>query len=144
MTTEDGSNNRPVSFRDEHLRRYLETNGADGHIWRGMPTLLLTTSGQRTGTPFQTPLIYGEEHGRYLIVASKGGAERHPQWYRNLRATPEVELQVGAERFSARARTATAEEKPALWKLMTGIWPGYDEYQAKTTRVIPLVILERA
>jgi deazaflavin-dependent oxidoreductase (nitroreductase family) len=76
-------------------------------------------------------------------VASKGGAPEHPLWYENLAAQPEVEVQVLADRFRARARTATAEEKPRLWKLMTGIWPDYDKYQAATTREIPVVVLER-
>jgi deazaflavin-dependent oxidoreductase (nitroreductase family) len=77
-------------------------------------------------------------------VASRGGAPKHPSWYENLAAQPLVQVQVMADRFKARARTATAAEKPALWKTMTAIWPPYDEYQARTTREIPVVILERA
>jgi deazaflavin-dependent oxidoreductase (nitroreductase family) len=88
-------------------------------------------------------LIYGQDGDRYLVVASKGGAEDHPQWYLNLVAHPEVQVQVRADQFTARARVATAEEKPALWKIMSAIWPAYDEYQTKTTRDIPVVILER-
>ena len=76
-------------------------------------------------------------------MASKGGAPEHPQWYRNLLAEPEVGLQVLADRFKARARPASEDEKPALWKLMAKIWPAYDEYQARSTREIPVVILER-
>jgi deazaflavin-dependent oxidoreductase (nitroreductase family) len=144
MTQQSSSGARPAGWQAEHARRYIETNGEDGHIWNGVPTLLLTTTGKRTGRPYTTPLIYGEDGGRYIVVASRGGAPAHPQWYRNLVAQPEVEVQVRADRFRARARTATAEEKPALWKLMTGIWPAYDEYQARTTRDIPVIILERA
>ena len=143
MTTERTPTNPQADFRAEHLRRYLETNGEDGHIWRGVTTLLLTTRGRRSGRPHQIPLIYGRDGDRYVAVASRGGAPRHPEWYRNLRVQPEVEVQVGAERFRARARTATPEEKPALWKLMTGIWPAYDEYQTRTSREIPVVVLER-
>jgi deazaflavin-dependent oxidoreductase (nitroreductase family) len=143
MTTQDAPTPRPSNFREEHLRRYLETNGEDGHIWRGVPTLLLTTTGRRSGKPHQVPLIYGQDGDRYLVVASRGGAPEHPEWYRNLRVHPEVEVQIRAERFRARARTATPEEKPALWKVMTGIWPDYDQYQARTTRDIPVVIIER-
>ena len=77
-------------------------------------------------------------------MASRGGAPTHPQWYQNLVAQPEVRVQVMAERFTARARTATAAEKPALWKTMTSIWPAYDEYQARTPREIPVVIIKRA
>ncbi|MGI8549225.1 MAG: nitroreductase family deazaflavin-dependent oxidoreductase [Dehalococcoidia bacterium] len=143
MTTSDESTAPQVSWQEAHTRRYRETNGEDGHIWNGVPTLLLTTTGRRSGEQHTTPLIYGEEGGRYLVVASRGGAAQHPQWYRNLVAHPEVRLQVNAERFRARARTATPEEKPPLWKLMAKIWPAYDEYQARSPRSIPVVILER-
>jgi deazaflavin-dependent oxidoreductase (nitroreductase family) len=125
------------------MQRYLETGGRDGHIWEGVPTLLLTTRGRRSGEPRTTPLIYGRAGERYLVVASRGGAPAHPDWYQNLAADPEVQVQVMADRFKARARTASASEKPALWKTMTSIWPPYDEYQARTTREIPVVVLER-
>lgn len=128
----------------DHMRKYVETNGKDGHIWNGVPTLLLTTTGRKSGKALMLPLIYGKDGDRYLIVASKGGAPEHPAWYVNLRAQPNVRLQVGAEKFAAKARTATKAERPALWKVMTKIWPAYDDYQTKTTREIPLVILERA
>jgi len=144
MTQQDAPAPRRPQWIEDHLRSYKESNGAEGHMWRGVPTLLLTTKGQRTGQPYETPLIYGTDGDRYLIVASRGGAVKHPQWYRNLRANPEVELQVQAERFKARARTATPEEKPALWKKMADIFPNYNEYQARTKREIPVVILERA
>jgi deazaflavin-dependent oxidoreductase (nitroreductase family) len=126
----------------DHLRRYLDTGGSDGHMWRGAPTLLLTTKGWRSGKARRTPLIYGQDGSRYVVVASKGGSPGHPYWYRNLDANPEVRVQVNADQFAARARTATAAEKPALWRLMTGVWPAYDEYQANTEREIPVVILE--
>ena len=140
---QDDSGVRGSGWQAEHARRYIETAGEDGHIWRGVPTLLLTTTGRRTGKPYTTPLIYGQDGARYLVVASRGGAPAHPQWYRNLLAQPEVEVQVKAERFRARARPATPAEKPALWQVMTRIWPAYDEYQARTSRDIPVVILER-
>ena len=143
MTQQDAATPRRPQWIEEHLRRYKETNGEEGHIWRGVPTLLLTTTGRRTGEPYMTPLIYGEDDGRYIIVASRGGADAHPQWYRNLVAQPEVGVQVKADRFRARARTASAEEKPRLWQLMAQIWPAYNDYQARTSREIPVVILER-
>jgi deazaflavin-dependent oxidoreductase (nitroreductase family) len=127
----------------DHMRRYLETNGADGHIWNGVATLLLTTLGRNSNRALMVPLIYGRDGDRFLVVASKGGARSHPGWYQNLTANPDVEVQVGADVFKARARTATPEEKPKLWKIMTAIWPQYDEYQQKTERDIPIVILER-
>ena len=126
----------------DHLKRYLATDGADGHLWNGVPTLLLTTTGRISGAPQQLPLIYGKDGDRYVIVASRGGAPDHPGWYKNLVAKPEVKLQVAADRFSARARSATGDERTRLWQRMAKIWPAYDEYQAKTSREIPVVILE--
>ncbi|MBI2767023.1 MAG: nitroreductase family deazaflavin-dependent oxidoreductase [Chloroflexi bacterium] len=127
----------------DHLRRYISTGGEDGHIWNGVPTLLLTTTGRRSHQPLQLPLIYGQDGTNYIVVASRGGAAANPAWYKNLLATPDVDVQVKAEQFPARARTATPEERPRLWKLMTGIWPAYDEYQGRTSREIPVVVLER-
>jgi deazaflavin-dependent oxidoreductase (nitroreductase family) len=127
----------------DHMKRYVESNGADGHIWNGVPTLLLTTTGRKSGEPLMLPLIYGEDKGRYVIVASKGGYPTHPAWYLNLVANPRVKLQVGADKFDAKARTATGAERAELWKKMTKIWPAYDEYQTKTKREIPVVVLER-
>ena len=143
MTEQATPKDSPVGWVADHTRKYVETNGQEGHLWRGAPTLLLTMTGRRSGQLYRTALIYGKDGDRYLIVASKGGAEKNPEWYLNLVAHPEVQIQVSAEQFSARAHTATAEEKPRLWKLMTAIWPDYDKYQAKTPREIPLVILDR-
>lgn len=143
MTT--ASERRPLpGWIAEHTKRYLESNGEDGHIWNGVPTLLLTTIGRRSGEPLLLPLIYGTDGGRYLLVASKGGAPEHPHWYKNLVANPEVAVQVGADKFAARARTASEDEKPPLWETMAKLWPAYNEYQAKTERPIPVVIIERA
>ena len=134
----------------DHLQRYLDTNGADGHMWDSgpvggpglLPTLLLTTNGRRSGKPITMPLIYGEADGSYIIVASKGGAPQHPGWYLNLAANPQVEVQVRDKRFRAAARTASGQERTNLWQKMRGIYPPYDEYQAKTEREIPVVVLE--
>ena len=135
----------PEGWVADHIRRYVETDGADGHEWRpGVFTLLLTTRGRRSGALRRTALIYGRDGDAYLVVASQGGAPEHPAWYLNLRDDPQVEVQVGAERFAARARTATPEEKPRMWTTMTSIWPAYDDYQARTDREIPVVVLERA
>jgi deazaflavin-dependent oxidoreductase (nitroreductase family) len=145
MTTAPrGPGERPPGWQQEHARRYLATGGQDGHIWEGVPTLLLTTTGRTSGAPRTTPLIYGRDGDRYLVVASRGGAPRHPAWYENLVARADVQIQVMAERFGARARPATAVERPGLWKAMTAIWPAYDDYQSRTTREIPVVILERS
>ena len=128
----------------EHLKTYQATNGADGHIWNGVPTLLLTTTGRKSKQPIVLPLIYGKDGDRYVIVASRGGAPDHPGWYKNLVAQPAVKLQVAADKFAARASTAKGAERTRLWSVMTKLWPAYDEYQTKTTREIPVVILERA
>lgn len=128
----------------DHLKQYLETDGREGHIWNGVPTLLLTTTGAKSGRALQLPLIYGKDGDKYLVVASKGGAPEHPAWYTNLVANSEVAVQVEADKFNAKARTATAEEKPRLWETMAKIFPNYIEYQQKTTRDIPVVVLERA
>ena len=103
---------------------------------------MLTTTGRRSGRLRRNALIYGRHGDDYLLVASKGGAEQHPLWYRNLSADPAVSLQVGADVINGRARTASADEKAELWPVMTAVWPAYDEYPAKTSREIPLVIVE--
>ena len=120
----------------------METNGQDGHLWRGVPTLILTTKGRRSGRARRNALIYGRDGDKYVVVASKGGADVHPLWYLNLTADPEVRLQVGADKLRARARTASPDEKARLWPVMTAVWPAYDDYKAKTSRDIPVVILE--
>ncbi len=135
----------------DHLQRYVESNGADGHMWDSapvggpgpIPTLILTTTGRRSGQPISMPLIYGEENGKYVVVASKGGAPAHPGWYLNLAAHPTVEVQVLADKFRATARTATGEERARLWQTMAAIYPPYNAYQAKTQREIPVIVLER-
>jgi deazaflavin-dependent oxidoreductase (nitroreductase family) len=132
-------------FGDEHVRRYRESGGAVGHIWRkGATILLLTTTGRTTGEKRTVPLIYAADGDRYVIVASKGGAPDHPGWYKNLAKSPNVELQVKDEVFAARARTATGEERERLWRKVNEIWPDYDQYATRTKREIPVVVLERA
>ena len=131
-------------FGDDHTRKYKETDGEVGHDWQGTKCLLLTTKGRKSGEPRELPLIYGTSGDDYLIVASKGGADAPPAWYLNLVADPEVEVQVKGDRFKAQAREATAEEKPEMWATMTKEWPAYDDYQSKTERPIPVIVLERA
>jgi deazaflavin-dependent oxidoreductase (nitroreductase family) len=128
----------------EHTRTYVETGGEEGHLWRGVPCLVLTTLGRKSGQLRRNALIYGTDGDAYVIVASKGGADDHPLWYLNLVEEPSVTVQVGADVFTATARTADAEEKARLWPMMAGIWPAYEEYAAKTGRDIPVVVLERA
>ena len=132
-------------FGKEHVERYRATDGEEGFVWkRGTHILLLTTKGRRSGEERTHPLIFREDGDNYVIVASRGGDSRHPGWFVNLRADPEVEVQVKADRFRARARIAEGEERERLWKLMAEVWPDYDDYQARTDRQIPIVVLERS
>src|SRR4051794_37373315 len=131
-------------FGDEHVRSYRETGGELGHDWKeGTSILLLTTKGRKSGEERTTPLIYGTAGDDYVIVASKGGADEPPAWYVNLEADPDVEAQVLDDVFAARARTASADEKPQLWETMLEEWPHYATYQEKTDREIPVVLLQR-
>jgi deazaflavin-dependent oxidoreductase (nitroreductase family) len=131
-------------FGAEHIARYRATDGKEGHDWQGTQTLILTTTGRKSGDQRDAALIY-EPHGEaYAIVASKGGADAPPAWYLNLEANPAVEVQIWGDRFEAKARTASPAEKAEIWPTMTSEWPAYDEYQKKTDREIPVVLLERA
>ena len=135
----------------DHMRRYLDSNGADGHLWDSapvggpglLPTLLLTTMGRRSGEKQTLPLLYGKTPSGYVIIASKGGHPQHPGWFLNLQANPEVGLMVASDRFNARARLATTDERPVLWAQMAAMYPPFVEYQTKTSREIPVVVLER-
>lgn len=136
---------------DEHRQLYL-SDGEKGHLWdstvRGgpgpIPTLLLYTTGRKSGKTSIMPLIYGEGEGGYAIIASKGGAPAHPDWYFNLQAEPNVQVKLREETFAARAETVTDERRAKLWELMAEIWPQYNDYQSKTARQIPVVLLTRA
>ena len=130
-------------WAQEHMRNYLATDGANGHIWRGVPTLLLTTIGSKSGEERMLPLIYGEDDGDYVIVASKGGFAEHPAWYNNLIVQPKVQVQVAADKFSATAVSIDGARRQELWNMMAEVWPLYIEYQQKTDRHIPVVALVR-
>jgi deazaflavin-dependent oxidoreductase (nitroreductase family) len=130
-------------FGQEHVDRYRATDGEEGHDWNGTQTLLLTTTGRKSGEERTTPLIYGTSGDDVLIVASNGGGDP-PAWFLNIEKDPEVAVQIKGDKFKARARTATADEKPAMWTEMTGHWPKYDDYQRVAEREIPVVVLERA
>jgi deazaflavin-dependent oxidoreductase (nitroreductase family) len=142
MESEEKIYDSPREWVRAHIDDYVETDGKKGSLWRGFPALLLTTRGRKTGLLHRTALIYGRDGKNYLLVASNGGAPKHPNWYLNLSRNPEVEIQVGPEKIKALARTATKEEKPRLWKIMVGIFPNYADYQAKVGREIPVVIIE--
>jgi deazaflavin-dependent oxidoreductase (nitroreductase family) len=129
---------------EEHVQRYRETDGEVGYLWNGVPTLLLTTTGRKTGQARTTPLIFARDGDDYLVVASMGGAPTAPNWYGNLLADPSAEIQVKAERIQVAATTADEAEKPRLWKIVSDQWPNYDVYQSRTERVIPVVVLSPA
>ena len=135
----------------EHANRYMASGGTDGHIYKitqpgrpelNVPSLLLTTTGRKSGDKYIFPLFYGESGNSYFIVASKGGAPEHPGWYRNIEAHPEVEVQVGTKKLKAKARTATGAERARLWEESLKFWPPYADYQQKTAREIPVVVLD--
>jgi deazaflavin-dependent oxidoreductase (nitroreductase family) len=140
------------SWIKDHVSRYLSTGGEDGYLWdatigggKGMiATLLLTTVGRKSGKALTLPLIFGQSGSDYVVVASKGGSRAHPAWYLNLEANPQVQVQVKADKFTARARTATGAEREALWTKMAEIYGPYTDYQKKTERQIPVVVLKRA
>jgi deazaflavin-dependent oxidoreductase (nitroreductase family) len=149
MAESNKSPDLPTWIKD-HIVRYLATDGADGYLWdasigggKGLvPTLLLTTTGRKSGRVLTLPLIFGRSGQNYVVVASKGGAPAHPAWYLNLQANPEVQVQVKAEKFTARAHTADAAERATLWPMMVDIYGPYAQYQTKTDRQIPVVVLE--
>ena len=129
---------------DAHVERYLETDGADGYQWRnGTKILILFTTGRKTGEERAHALIFEDWDDAFLVVASKGGTDAPPAWFLNLQADPDAEIQIKGDRFAVRARVATDDEKPEMWEKMTDAWPDYDDYQEKTDRVIPVVVLER-
>jgi deazaflavin-dependent oxidoreductase (nitroreductase family) len=133
-----------VSLRgDEHVRLYQETNGEKGYIWNGAPILLLTTRGRKSGKSRTIPIIFTRYGESYVIIASKGGSPTHPRWYLNVVEDPRVRVQVKADKFGAIARTAESPERERIWAEAVQTWPRYDEYQSRTSRLIPVVVLER-
>lgn len=130
-------------FGPEHVRVYRETAGARGYHWRGTTILLLSTVGRSSGQERTTPLIHRTDGDRWVIVASKGGAPAHPAWYENLLANPDATIEVLGETVPVRASAAEGEERARLWSLMSEAWPAYDDYQGKTEREIPVVVLTR-
>jgi deazaflavin-dependent oxidoreductase (nitroreductase family) len=141
----------PLAWVAEHLRRYRESGGAEGHLFDAtiagvpglVPCLLLTTTGRRSGEKRTSPLFYTTAGDAYVIIGSKGGAETHPGWYLNLRANPTAEVQVGREHFTVRARVATGQEREQLFEQMAQMAPPYRDYQKKTKRELPVVVLEK-
>jgi deazaflavin-dependent oxidoreductase (nitroreductase family) len=130
-------------FGEEHVRVYRETRGERGYHWRGTTILLLTTRGRKSGEDRTTPLIHRTDGDRWVIVASKGGAPANPGWFENLQADPEATIEVKDERIPVVASVASGDERTRLWESMSEVWPAYADYQRKTEREIPVVILTR-
>jgi len=130
-------------FGPEHVRVYQETDGRRGYRWRGAEILLLTTEGRKSGQLRTMPLIHRTDDGRWVVVASKGGWPANPAWFENLMANPDATIQVRGETVPVRASAAQGEERRRLWSLMTEVWPAYDDYQQRTAREIPVVVLSR-
>ena len=128
---------------DEHVRRYLETDGEVGYDWNGTTALLLTTKGRKSGEDRTIAIIFKQVGDKYVIIASKGGAPKHPVWYLNVQADPHVKLQIKGEKFDAVGRTAEGAEREELWAESLKQWPNYDVYQSRTERRIPVVVFER-
>jgi deazaflavin-dependent oxidoreductase (nitroreductase family) len=128
---------------DSHIALYESTDGREGYFWNGVPTLLLTTTGRRSGEPRKIAIIYNEVDDKIVLIASMGGAPKHPAWYLNLVANPQVEVQIRGEKFSAVARVTESPEREELWRLSAAEWPNYDVYVTRTDRQIPVVVLTR-
>ena len=133
-----------------HTEKY-QTDPESAHDWDAtpvgggtglVPTLLLTTIGRKSGMPLSTPLLYQPTGAGFMVVASRGGSETHPHWYRNLLIESKCNLQVGKFRYSAIARTLDSHERPAYWEWMVRFWPDYERYQSRTSREIPVVVLD--
>jgi len=129
---------------EKHVRVYRETNGEQGYLWNGVPILLLTTKGRKSGEPRTIPIIFTPYKDSFVIIASKGGSPTHPKWYLNILEEPKVAVQIKAETFKAVARTATSPERELIWAEALKSWPNFDVYQSRTTRQIPVVVIERA
>ncbi|MER5611061.1 MULTISPECIES: nitroreductase family deazaflavin-dependent oxidoreductase [unclassified Streptomyces] len=134
----------PEQWVRDQVELFESSGGTEGTTMRGMPVIILTTLGARSGKIRKTPLMRVEHDGTYAVVASQGGAPKHPVWYHNIVADPRVELQDGPVRQDMNAREATGEEKALWWRRAVEAFPDYADYQLKTDRQIPVFVLEPA
>jgi len=132
----------PTPWVRDQVELYEGSGGTKGNLLKGVPVIIVTTRGVKSGKLRKVPLIRVEHDGIYVAVASQGGAPKHPVWYFNLLADPEVEVRDGTEVYDRRAREVTGEEKAAWWSRAASVWPDYVEYQKKTDRQIPVFVLE--
>jgi deazaflavin-dependent oxidoreductase (nitroreductase family) len=131
-------------FNRTVIDEFRQNGGKVGGDFKGAPMILITHTGAKSGTTYTTPLVYTRDGDRYVIIASKGGAPAHPHWFRNLVANPDVTVEVGTERFSARARVAEGDERARLYRAQADLMPNFDDYAKATSREIPVVVLERS
>jgi len=130
-------------FNRTVVDEFRQAAGKVSGMFEGAPMILITHKGAKSGTEYTTPLVYTRSGDDYVIIASKGGSPEHPQWFRNLVASPDVTVEVGTERFPARARVAEGEERARLYRAQADQMSNFDEYAKATTREIPVVVLER-
>jgi deazaflavin-dependent oxidoreductase (nitroreductase family) len=133
----------PTDWAREQVEQIEKSGGTEGTMMRGMPVIVLTTVGAKSGKLRKTPLMRVEHEGKYVVVASLGGAPKNPVWYYNVKANPHVELQDGPEKHDYQAREISGDEKAAWWDRAVEAYPDYADYQTKTDREIPLFVLER-
>jgi F420H(2)-dependent quinone reductase len=134
----------PFDWSRKQVEEFEASNGAKGNTLRGMPVVVITTVGAKSGKLRKIPLMRVESEGRYAIVASLGGAPRHPVWYHNVKANPRVELQDGPVKQDMIAREVTGDEKAKWWEIAVDAYPDYADYQTRTDRQIPVFVLEAA
>ena len=132
----------PLARTRDQVEQYERSGGTQGTTMRGMPVVVLTMRGARTGKVRKVPLMRVEHDGRYAAVASMGGAPEHPVWYHNLKANPDLVVQDGAEQFRMRARELSGAERAAWWDRAVAAYPDYAAYQQRTSRTIPVFVLE--
>ena len=144
MVTEGEYEASPFEFVANQVAQYEASGGKEGGTLQGKPVIILTTTGAKTGKVRKTPLMRVEKDGAYAVVASMGGAPKHPVWYHNIVASPSVKLQDGPTTFEMTAREVQGDEKAEWWKAAAEAWPAYDDYQARTDREIPVFVLEPA
>jgi deazaflavin-dependent oxidoreductase (nitroreductase family) len=148
VPTSKSEKEHSVADRNEFNRSVIDefraNAGAVSGPFAGAPMILITHRGAKSGKEYTTPLVHTRDGDRYVVIASKAGAPEDPQWYRNLVANPDVIVEVGEETFPARARVAEGDERDRLFRAQADLMPNFDEYAKGTSRVIPVVVLERA
>lgn len=133
----------PKSFNEQVIDEFRANAGKVGGMFEGAAMVLITTTGAKSGRRITNPLVYLPDGDRIVLIASNGGADKHPSWYHNLRANPDLTVEIGTERYEAKAEIVTGAERDALYARMVEIMPGFGEYQEKTARVIPVFAVHR-